>query len=77
MTATPEAKPLLAVGYNDVGIVLRTRGGAEVTMPADDATALADALVQAVQDFAIHQALIAEVDDIDSTDEPPEPPGMA
>ena len=67
MTATPETQPLLTVGYCDVGIVLTTRGGAQVVMPPADATDLADALVDAVEAFNIHQELVADIDDtIDS-----------
>ncbi|MGO9098909.1 MAG: hypothetical protein ACLP9Y_05495 [Mycobacterium sp.] len=52
----PETKPLLAVGFCDVGVVLTTRGGAQVIIPAHDATDLADALVDAVEAFHAHHS---------------------
>ena len=59
---TYEDVPLLAVYYSDIGIVLRTRGGAEVTIPPNDALDLAAALAQAVQDLEAHQQLIGAVE---------------
>lgn len=65
---TASEKPLLAVGYCDVGIVLTTRGGAQVILPAGDATDLADALVDAVEAFHAHCQLVADINTADLED---------
>ncbi len=50
----PKTMPLLRVGFCDVGVVLTTRGGAQVIVQAHDATDLADALWDAVEAFHAH-----------------------
>lgn len=66
---TEPQPPLLAVHYSDTGIVLRTRGGAEVEMPADDALDIAAAITQAVQALHAHQQMIADINDTEGHDQ--------